>query len=67
MRIALSERKKKVMEAVDKLAKKRDKYIKRNKYYYKDLLKFFRYNIPGGSKILEIDCGTGYLLNSLSP
>ena len=67
MGIALSERKKKVIEAMDKLAEKRDKYIKRNKYYYKDLLKLFRYNIPEGSKILEIGCGTGYLLNSLNP
>jgi ubiquinone/menaquinone biosynthesis C-methylase UbiE len=67
MKRSLSKGKKRVMESMDKLAEKRDKYIKRNKYYYKDLIKFLKYNIPEGSKILEIGCGTGYILNSLNP
>ena len=66
MKGVLSEGKKRVMESMDKLAERRDKYIKRNKYYYKDLIKFLKYNIPEGSKILEICCGTGYILNSLN-
>ena len=52
---------------MDKFAEKRDKYIKRNKYYYKDLIKFFKYNIPEGSSVLEIGCGTGYILDRLKP
>ncbi|MCP5053788.1 MAG: glycosyltransferase [bacterium] len=52
---------------MDNIAKKREKYIRRNKYYYKDMLKFLRYNIPEGSRILEIGSGSGYLLNALKP
>jgi len=45
----------------------RDYFIEKNEYYYKDLVKFLRFNIPRGSNILEIGCGTGYLLASLMP
>lgn len=63
----LSENKKKIVAFMDDIARKRDKYIRRNRYYYKDLKKFFTFNVPEGSSILEIGCGTGYLLNALKP
>jgi ubiquinone/menaquinone biosynthesis C-methylase UbiE len=65
--IELSENKKKIIEAMDYTSQKRDKYIRRNRYYYKDMIKFLKFNIPGNSKVLEIGCGTGYLLNALKP
>ncbi len=49
------------------ISQKRDKYIRRNKYYYKDMIKFLKFNIPESSHVLEIGCGTGYLLNALKP
>ncbi|WP_314510139.1 glycosyltransferase [Xanthocytophaga agilis] len=49
------------------IAPKRNTWIKRNKYYYKNLVKFLKFNIPENSRILEIGCGTGYLLNELKP
>jgi len=52
---------------MDYISQKRDKYIRRNRYYYKDMIKFLKFNIPGNSKVLEIGCGTGYLLNALKP
>ncbi|MCP5053863.1 MAG: glycosyltransferase, partial [bacterium] len=52
---------------MDELSEKREKYIRRNRYYYKDMLKFLRFNIPEGSRVLEIGCGSGYLLNALKP
>jgi ubiquinone/menaquinone biosynthesis C-methylase UbiE len=63
----LSGNKKKIVEAMDYISQKRDKYIRRNRYYYKDMIKFLRFNIPVNSKVLEIGCGTGYLLNALKP
>jgi ubiquinone/menaquinone biosynthesis C-methylase UbiE len=63
----LSKEQKSVMDYMDKIAAKRDRYIKRNRYYYKKLLRFLKYNIPERSRILEIGCGTGYVLNSLNP
>jgi ubiquinone/menaquinone biosynthesis C-methylase UbiE len=65
--IVLSENKTKIIETMDQIARKRDKYIRRNKYYYKDIIKFLTFNIPEQSSILEIGCGTGYLLNRLKP
>ena len=51
----------------DKLAAKRDAYIKKNKYYYSLLYKEYRYFIPKGKRILEVGCSTGSLLNALGP
>ena len=45
----------------------RDRWIARNRYYYRCLLDFLRYNIPPQRSVLEIGCGTGYLLDQLSP
>lgn len=63
----LSHNKLKVWKAMEKLAPERDKYIRRNWYYYRNLSNFLKFNIPAGSKIAEIGCGTGFLLNSLNP
>ena len=65
--IALTDKKKKVMEYMDGLAISRDRYIQKNKYYYKDLINFFRFHIPEGSSVLEIGCGMGDILNSVNP
>jgi SAM-dependent methyltransferase len=65
--LTLTNNKKSIMDFFDKIADKREKWIKRNKYYYRDLKKFFRYAVPENSSILEIGCGTGDILNSLQP
>lgn len=51
----------------DKLAGSRDRYIKRYSYYHSLLHKYYRYYIPKGKRVLEVGCGTGELLNALSP
>lgn len=45
----------------------RDRWIRRNRYYYQSLLRFLRYTIPVERSVLEIGCGTGYVLNELKP
>ncbi len=45
----------------------RDQWIRRNRYYYRCLVNFLRFSIPENSRILEIGCGTGYLLDQLRP
>ncbi|RIV26748.1 glycosyltransferase [Fibrisoma montanum] len=45
----------------------RDRWIRRNRFYYKSLLEFLRYNIPENRSVLEIGCGTGYVLDQLRP
>ena len=56
-----------IINTFDRLAVRRGKWIKKNSYYYSELVRFLKYNIPSGSSVLEIGCGTGYLLNSLKP
>jgi ubiquinone/menaquinone biosynthesis C-methylase UbiE len=45
----------------------REKWIRRNSYYYRCLVNHLKFTIPEGSSILEIGCGTGFLLEQLSP
>jgi len=63
----LSKKKRAVMEHMDRMAEKRDAYIRKNIYYYDDLLKMMKYNIPEGASVLEIGCGTGFMFDRLNP
>jgi SAM-dependent methyltransferase len=45
----------------------REKWIRRNSYYYKCLAEYLGYIIPKGDSVLEIGCGTGFLLDQLKP
>ncbi len=56
-----------VIELMNQQATKRGQWRERNWYYYEDLVKFFRYNVSENSRLLEIGCGDGYLLNQLKP
>ena len=51
----------------DSKAKVREKWIKRNKYYNKKMIEFMRFHIPSNKSVLEIGCGTGYLLDAINP
>jgi SAM-dependent methyltransferase len=51
----------------DSLAGKRDRWKKRNAYFYRELTEFYRFQIPEGTTVLEVGCGTGELLASMRP
>jgi ubiquinone/menaquinone biosynthesis C-methylase UbiE len=63
----LTQKKQSVSEFIDHIAPKRDSWIRLNRYYYNDLLKLFRYSVPEKSSVIEIGCGTGFILNQLEP
>lgn len=51
----------------EKLALKRLRWKKRNRFYHRILEKHYRFIIPEGSKVLELGCGTGELLDAVKP
>ncbi len=51
----------------DTLASRRDEFRRKNKYYYAQLEKQYRYFVPEGKKVLEIGCAAGDLLAALKP
>jgi SAM-dependent methyltransferase len=62
-----SPRKTELMHYMDADAPNRDRWIHRNIAYYRDLAKLLSHSIAPGSSVLEIGCGTGFLLNELNP
>jgi SAM-dependent methyltransferase len=49
----------------NKLAGQRETWIGRNKYYYEDQARYYRFLVPEGLSVLELGCGTGDLLHAL--
>ena len=60
-------KKQQIIDQYNRNALQRDLWLKKNKYYYKELEGFYRFNIPEKSSVLEIGCGQGQLLASLKP
>lgn len=52
---------------IDQIASQRSNWIKKNIYYHQNIINFYKFNIPANTYILEIGCGTGYLLKNLNP
>jgi hypothetical protein len=50
----------------DALAPKRMRYVHRHRYYYKDLNRFLAYIIPKAANVIELGCGIGNVIGSLS-
>lgn len=44
-----------------------DIWRRRNRYYYRQLHRYFKWHIPPGASVLEIGCGAGELLADLGP
>ena len=57
----------KIREKKDSVAATREKWVRKNPYYYKQFIKSLQYIIPEGSSVLNIGCSTGFMLNELKP
>jgi SAM-dependent methyltransferase len=55
------------LERLDREARERDAWKKRNSYYHRHIERLCRSIVSGGSSVLEIGCSTGDLLASLNP
>lgn len=49
------------------IAKDRDRWKQRNRYYYSELERLLRFIVPPKVSLLEIGCGTGDLIGYLKP
>lgn len=56
-----------LIDFFNRSAASREKWIKRNRYYNKLLNNHLCFLVPSDSRVLEIGCGTGQLLNALRP
>jgi ubiquinone/menaquinone biosynthesis C-methylase UbiE len=59
--------KQELMARFDNLAERRGEWKRRNKYYYEDQERYFKFLVPEALSVLELGCGTGDLLNALRP
>jgi SAM-dependent methyltransferase len=52
---------------LDAVAAERDRWRRRNAFYYRSIEELARFIVPEGARVLEIGCGTGDLLAALRP
>jgi SAM-dependent methyltransferase len=63
----LSPRKRAFFNSAEKFACRREEWIAKNEAYYADNIRYMRFLIPEGARVLDIGSGTGRLLTSLNP
>jgi ubiquinone/menaquinone biosynthesis C-methylase UbiE len=59
-------RKDRIREAYDRLVPDRDDWTRRNRYYYRELIRIIKNFTEPDGVILQIGCGNGFLLSRLS-
>ncbi len=62
-----SNRKERIIQQANKLSNSRDRWIKKNSYFYKNDNSYMRFLVGEGKRVLELGCGSGQLLNALNP
>ena len=65
---AYSERRKgEIRDFLDSVAEDREKWIRRNRYFYSLVEQLFTFHIPPGHRVCHFGCDSGHLLQSLEP
>jgi len=62
---AASPRKRQILAQAERLAPVRDRWIRRNRYFFEEDQRYLRFLIPRGKRVLELGSGTGDLLAKL--
>jgi ubiquinone/menaquinone biosynthesis C-methylase UbiE len=63
----LSARKREIQDLANRHAPQRDRWVNRNSFYYEEDLRYMRFLVPEGLKVLDLGCGNGRLLAELKP
>src|ERR1700686_3668574 len=64
---AMSPRKQALRRLHDDLASQRVEWIERARYFHEEDLRYLKFLIQVGARVLELGCGTGHLLAALKP
>ncbi len=65
--MTLSARKEAIHRLADASAPEREKWLARAAFFHADDLRYLKFLIPEGARVLELGCGTGDLLAALKP
>ena len=65
--LRVSARKQRIREVTDERAERRDEWISGNRFFFEEDWRYMRYLIPKGTRVLDLGCGTGALLETLEP
>jgi SAM-dependent methyltransferase len=63
----MSSRKEKIRQLSNELAAARPYWLQRGAFFHHEDLRYFKFLIPEGVRVLELGCGTGHLLAALQP
>jgi SAM-dependent methyltransferase len=63
----MSSRKQALLRSQDALSKQRGRWLQKGAFFHSEDLRYLRFVIPEGSRVLELGCGTGHLLAALKP
>ena len=60
-------KKKSTLSVTQKKTKPFDHWLKKNRYYHKNIVQFYKFVVPQHSRVLQVGCKNGYVLHALNP
>src|SRR6516164_9186545 len=67
MPATMSARKREVRRLADLSAPERRQWLERTAFFHEEDIRYLKFLIPEGARVLELGCGTGDLLAALKP
>ena len=65
--VAESSRKQAILRTQDEMASERSRWLERGAFFHQEDLRYLKFLIPEGARVLELGCGNGHLLAALKP